>query len=71
MTIYIERLKKKKIMKISPKNDSCKGSLMILWLNHYFQNRGGEEKVNSGICPFCVQKLHKLVGGQPNYMSFR
>jgi hypothetical protein len=48
-----------------------KGKSNDLWLNHYVQNCGGEEKVNLGIFPFFVQKLHKLVGGQPNYMSFR
>jgi hypothetical protein len=43
----------------------------FFFLNHYIQNCGGEEKVNLGIFHFLVQNKHKLVGGQPSYLSFR
>jgi hypothetical protein len=45
--------------------------LKTYFSNHYVQKCGSEENVNLGIFPVFVQKMHKLVGGQPIYMPFR
>jgi hypothetical protein len=45
--------------------------LKTYFSNHCVENFGSDEKVDLGVFPIFVQKVRKLGGGKPNYMSFR
>jgi hypothetical protein len=60
----------KKIKYVSAMESNGIVVLKTNFLNNYGQNCGSEEKVNLDIFLFFVQKMHNLVGGQPNHMSF-